>query len=95
MPANPLPNGIATPVDAALSPPLAALPPLLIGAKEAARLCGVGVATWWRLLAAGKVPAPVKLSGRTLWRAAELTDWTAAGCPDRKTWEEIQRTKRR
>jgi predicted DNA-binding transcriptional regulator AlpA len=62
-------------------------PPLLIPAPEAARLSGVSPATWHRLAAAKKVPAPVRLGGRVLWRAAELREWIAAGCPDRRTWE--------
>jgi predicted DNA-binding transcriptional regulator AlpA len=61
--------------------------PLLIPAPEAARLCGVSEATWWRLHAAKRVPAAVKLAGRTLWRSEELRNWCEAGCPDRRTWE--------
>jgi predicted DNA-binding transcriptional regulator AlpA len=60
---------------------------LLVPAEEAGRLCGVSEATWWRLHAAAKVPAPVRLGGRTLWRRAELVAFCEAGCPDRRTWE--------
>ena len=61
--------------------------PLLVDARTAARLFGIGLATWRRHDAAGKVPAPVRLGGGVLWRRAELADWTAAGGPDRRTWE--------
>lgn len=64
--------------------------PLLVGATEAARLCSVSEATWWRLAAAGKVPVPIKLGGRTLWRVGELREWTAAGCPDRHAWDVLR-----
>jgi hypothetical protein len=37
------------------------LPPLLLTARQAAELCGVSEATWWRLHAAAKCPAPVKI----------------------------------
>jgi predicted DNA-binding transcriptional regulator AlpA len=60
--------------------------PLLVPAPEAARLCGVSEATWFRLKAAGKTPAPVKL-GRVLYRVEDLKLWVALGCPDRKTFE--------
>jgi predicted DNA-binding transcriptional regulator AlpA len=65
----------------------AGLQPLQVSAKVAAPLAGVSVATWWRLHAAGKVPAPAKLGGRTLWRVDELREWVAAGCPARAVWD--------
>jgi predicted DNA-binding transcriptional regulator AlpA len=60
---------------------------LLLGARQAAPLCGVSVPTWWRLNSAGKTPAAVKLGHRTLWRADELRAWVEAGCPSREEWE--------
>jgi len=62
---------------------------LLVGAAEAAALCGVSRSTWWALHSSGRVPLPVRLGGRTLWRRAELEEWVAAGCPARVRWEEI------
>lgn len=59
---------------------------LLIGSTEAARLCGINRSTWWRLHSAGRVPAPVRLGRRTLWRADELRRWVAGGCPPRQRW---------
>jgi predicted DNA-binding transcriptional regulator AlpA len=70
----------------------AVLEPEQVGAAGAARLAGVSQATWWRLHAAGKVPRPIKLGGRTLWRLKELRDWIAAGCPSRHQWESIRRS---
>jgi predicted DNA-binding transcriptional regulator AlpA len=64
--------------------------PLLLAAAEAARLCGVSEASWYRLKAAGKLPAPVKLGGRVLWRREELCRWCAAGCPDLRTWQAME-----
>lgn len=74
------------------APPAAelALEPVLVGRRKAASLCGVSVATWHRLMAAGKVPASVRLGGRVLWRVEELRAWSAAGCPDRRTWEALR-----
>jgi predicted DNA-binding transcriptional regulator AlpA len=66
---------------------------LLLPAKQAAALCGVSVRTWWRMQSAAKVPAPVQVNGRPLWRTQELQAWVEAGCPDRKTWESLRKAK--
>lgn len=61
--------------------------PLMVDAKAAAALCGVSPATWHRMLAAGKTPAPVRLSGGCVrYRTADLADWIARGCPCRAEW---------
>jgi predicted DNA-binding transcriptional regulator AlpA len=65
--------------------------PLLLPAEVAACLCGRSRASWWRDHAADRVPAPIRLGGRTLWRAEELRQWVAAGCPERRTWEALCR----
>jgi predicted DNA-binding transcriptional regulator AlpA len=67
---------------------------LLVPADVAGPLCGRSEASWWRDHAAGRVPAPVKLGGRTLWRVEELRRWVAAGCPDRRDWEARAHTNR-
>ena len=72
------------------APLTATLEPLLVGAREAGRLCGRSEASWWRDHAAKRIPAPIRLGGRTLWRVQELREWVEAGCPDRKTWEAIR-----
>src|SRR5437773_510866 len=59
---------------------------LLVPAEVAGLMCGRSEASWWRDHAAERIPAPVKLGGRTLWRVEELRRWVAAGCPDRRTW---------
>src|SRR5690349_21841722 len=67
-------------------PDAAEHPPLRLTARQAGELCGVSEATWWRLHAAAKCPAPVKVGSSTRWRVGELHAWTDAGCPDRQTW---------
>jgi predicted DNA-binding transcriptional regulator AlpA len=68
--------------------PDAAVGPLLLAADQAAALCGVSPATWYRMSSAGRCPAPVRLSrGCVRWRAEELRDWVASGCPNRPEWE--------
>jgi predicted DNA-binding transcriptional regulator AlpA len=72
----------------------AAVQPLLIGAKEAGQLCNRSPASWWRDHASGRVPAPVKLGGKTLWRRAELERWIEAGCPSRRAWEALEKSRK-
>jgi len=62
------------------------LSPLLIPDKVAARMVGISRASWHRLRAAGKLPAAVHLGRAVRWRADELRDWIACGCPDGRTW---------
>lgn len=73
-----------------LTAPVAPAPPLLLGAKAAAELCGVSMRTWWALNSAGKTPLPVRLGGRTLWRTAEIAAWIEAGCPARDRWHSMK-----
>ena len=61
--------------------------PLLLTAPEAAGMLGIGKSTFYRLHSSGRVPMPVRLGGAVRWRAGELTDWVAAGCPARARWE--------
>jgi predicted DNA-binding transcriptional regulator AlpA len=94
MPANTIPISTRPPeaeVTTGRAPAEQALAqPLLVGAREAAALCSLSLASWYRLKAGGKLPLPVRLSGRVLWRRAELEAWTAAGCPPQRTWEAMK-----
>jgi predicted DNA-binding transcriptional regulator AlpA len=61
---------------------------LLLTADQAATLCGLSPATWYRMSSAGRCPGPLRLSrGCVRWRAEELRDWIAAGCPGRREWQ--------
>ncbi len=55
--------------------------PLLISSETAAAITGVSRRQVWRLSAAGYMPAPVRVLGRTLWRTADIERWVADGCP--------------
>lgn len=66
-------------------------PPLGIEAARAARLCGVSRATWYSLRKAGRLPKPVRLRRRVLWRVDELREWMAAGCPPLSRWEVMKK----
>ena len=68
-------------------PEAPAVEPLLVPAPEAARLCGISSATWFRLKSAGKTPPEVRLGGRVLYRLDDLRLFVAWGCPPRKEFE--------
>jgi predicted DNA-binding transcriptional regulator AlpA len=61
--------------------------PLLLTARQAASMCGKSLRTWRTWDAAGWIPRPVRIGRSTLWRADELREWVAAGCPRRAEWD--------
>ena len=65
------------------------LSPLVVDARRLAKLlcCGVRSVRTWD--AAGKLPKPIRIGGRVVWRMKEIRDWLAAGAPDRQTWAAI------
>jgi predicted DNA-binding transcriptional regulator AlpA len=56
-------------------------PPLLVSCKEVARLTGLCERSVWAFSASGKMPPPIALGGRRLWRYSEITAWVRDGCP--------------
>jgi len=58
----------------------------LLSADEVAARLKVNRATIYRHVSAGRMPAPLKLGRRTLWRAAELRAWVEAGMPPASRW---------
>ena len=60
--------------------------PLGLAATEAAAFVGVSRSFWWKAHSAGKIPAPVRVGSKALWRRDELTAWMHAGCPPRDKW---------
>jgi len=45
-----------------------------------------------RLLASERLPTPVRVGRLVRWRADEVREWIAAGCPNRDKWNAM-RTK--
>lgn len=71
----------------------ATIEPLLLNATQCAALCNISRTTWYSLLSSGRVPLPVRLGRRPLWRRDELTAWVAAGCPARDRWQAMKGAK--
>ena len=65
----------------------AGLAPLLLTAKQAAKICSKSLGTWRTWDAAGWIPRPIRIGRSMLWRADELREWVEAGCPRRAEWE--------
>jgi predicted DNA-binding transcriptional regulator AlpA len=61
--------------------------PLVVDARRLAVMLCAGVRTVRTWDAAGKLPTPVRIGGRVVWRVDEIRAWLAAGAPDRETWE--------
>lgn len=79
VPPRPTPAG---PPDPSVALPAPALPPpLLVDAREAARLLGIGKSLFFALKSTGRLPAPVHLGRRVLWHRETLIAWCKAGCP--------------
>jgi predicted DNA-binding transcriptional regulator AlpA len=70
------------------------LSPLVVDARRLARLlcCGLRTVRTWD--AGGRLPAPIRIGGRVVWRVAEIRAWLAAGAPDRQTWAAIRAARR-
>lgn len=66
---------------------------MLIDAREAWTLCGLSKSSWYKNLASGRIPRPVKIGGALRWRRRELDDWIAAGCPARSAWDAMNAKK--
>ena len=64
--------------------------PLLLTTRAAAAICSKSLRTWRTWDSAGWIPRPVRIGRSTLWRADELREWIAAGCPRRAEWEARQ-----
>jgi len=54
--------------------------------------CGIRTIRTWD--AGGKIPAPIRVGGRVVWRLDEIRDWLNAGAPDRTTWAAIRSARK-
>jgi excisionase family DNA binding protein len=55
---------------------------MLIGVDELVAMLKVSKRTVYRLVATGRLPAPLRVGSRTVrWSRAAVTAWINAGCP--------------
>ena len=57
--------------------------PILVDAKTASKLCGMGLSLWYQLCSTGRTPLPVKLNSKQLWDYRTLCLWSLHGCLSR------------
>lgn len=66
---------------------------ILVSHRESTRTnktFGFSVRFWWSLRASEVLPAPVRISGRTVrWRRDDLRQWYENGCPNRAEFERL------
>lgn len=55
----------------------------LITASTVAAECGISRSAFYKLVACGRAPKPVKLGRSARWSRQVILDWIAAGCPAR------------
>lgn len=63
----------------------------LLSAKTLGQRLSLSKRQIHRLSAACLIPKPLKISGSIRWSEQTISDWLAAGAPDRKTFEAIQK----
>ena len=69
--------------------------PLAVDAKKLGAMLGLSTRTVRTLDTSGKLPRPVKIGRRSVrWCVSEIEEWLQAACPDRQTWEALNRNGR-
>jgi len=66
---------------------------LLLSATDAAAAVGVSRSGFWKLHASARVPSPVRIGRRVLWRRNDLEEWVEQGCPSRDRFEAMRGTR--
>ena len=65
--------------------------PLLLSAKDSAKLLGIGRTLFYSMYSSGRLgPLPIRFGRRVLWDRKELEAWIEAGCPKRDRWLEVE-----
>jgi len=55
--------------------------PFLLDVRMVAKLTSLSERSVWRAADSGRMPRPLQVGGRRLWRRSDLEDWITAGCP--------------
>ena len=58
--------------------------PLLLDVKGVSWITSLSERSIWRGVDVGRVPKPLKVGGRRLWRRSDIERWVAAGCPEQQ-----------
>ena len=66
----------------------------LLSAKALGQKLSLSKRQIFRLNSCGKVPKPIRIGGSIRWSEQSISEWLAAGAPDRKTFEAMQQARR-
>ena len=64
------------------------IPPLLVDISTAGKILSISKSFLLQLDASGKIPQPIHLGKRRLWRVEDLQRWVSMGCCSRREFEE-------
>jgi len=64
----------------------------LLSAKMLGDMLSLSKRQIFRLNSCGKLPKPLRIGGSVRWLEKSISEWLAAGAPDRKTFEAMQQT---
>ena len=59
----------------------------LLTVKDLSQTLRISARQCWKLLSAGRLPAPVRLARSVRWRAADIVRFVELGCPSRDVFE--------
>jgi predicted DNA-binding transcriptional regulator AlpA len=65
----------------------------LLTAKALGQMLSLSKRQIFRLNSCGKIPSPVRIGGAVRWSAQDISDWLAAGAPDRRAWEATKQVR--
>ena len=63
--------------------------PLNVSASGVSTLLGISTSMVHKLDVAEKLPRPIRIGRRKLWRVQEVQAWNDAGCPRRDDWDRL------
>jgi predicted DNA-binding transcriptional regulator AlpA len=64
----------------------------LLTAKALGQMLSLSKRQIFRLSSCGKLPAPLRIGGSVRWAESTIAEWLKAGAPDRKTFEQMQKS---
>ena len=64
----------------------------LLSAEAVGKMLSLSRRQIFRLNSSGKIPAPIRIGGAVRWSETTISEWLAAGAPDRKTFEALQQS---
>ncbi len=68
-------------------------PTQLLTASALGQVLSLSKRQIFRLNSCGRIPKPIRIGGAVRWRSQEISDWLAAGAPDRAKWQAMKEVR--